>query len=246
MPWLLATSGIAFALIFFLPHHGGLASLVTTAREAGVKASLGALTEPHLAWRVAVDWGLMVIAMMIPLLSMPLAYVRRSSAPGTQLGAIAALLLAYLGSWWLAGMLFVPLLVVLASVTTSTATVVLALALSLAWSASPWAQAARNRCHRTVRIGGLAPGVYLDGAKQGAQTASGCIPACWPWMLVPMLPHHGHLLLMVAVTILLFAERIAPLSSPAWRFPPALESVVGANRILRISRRIRTGPLYGK
>jgi hypothetical protein len=246
MPWLLATSAGAFALVCFLPHHGGLASQVATARDAGVTVAFGALTEPLVAGRAAVDWGLMVVAMMTPLLSMPLSYVWRSSAPGTHLAATAALLLAYWGSWWLAALVFVPLLLVVASVTSSTAAIVLAFALSMTWSASPWAQAARNRCHRTVRIGGLAPGVYLDSAQQGFQTASGCILACWPWMLVPMLPRHGHLLLMAMVTALLFAERIAPLSSPSWRLPPALESIFGADRLLQLSRRIRTGPLYGR
>lgn len=241
MPWLLAVSAVTIALISLLPHRGGLASLVATARHTGVIAAVVSLCEPAIAWRAALDWGLMVIAMMTPLISMPLAYVRRSSAPEAQPGAVAAFLLSYLGCWWGAAAIFVLALLVLASITPSATTLRLAFALSLTWSASPWAQAARNRCHRTVRIGGLPPQVYWDAAGQGVQTASGCILACWPWMLVPMLAHHGHGVLMVAATLYLFAERVAPHSAPSWRVPPALESIFGPGQLVRLSRRARTG-----
>ncbi|MEM7351292.1 MAG: DUF2182 domain-containing protein [Acidobacteriota bacterium] len=241
MPWLLAASAVAFTLVLLLPHHGGLASLVATARHKGVMAALVTLSEPTMVWRTVLDWGLMVIGMMTPLLSMPLAYVRFSCAPEAQTGAGAAFLLAYLGCWWGAAALFVPALLVLASVTLNATTLGLAFALGLTWSASPWAQAARNRCHRTVRIGGLPPQAYRDGARQGLQTVSGCILACWPWMLVPMLSHHGHVILMVVATLYLFAERIAPHSAPSWRTPPALESIFGPDRLVRLSRRVRTG-----
>ncbi|MCR9095065.1 MAG: DUF2182 domain-containing protein [bacterium] len=233
MPWLLAASGGAFVVMAVLPHHGGLGMLCNRAREAGLPGALEAWSHLWAPARVAADWAVMVVAMMTPLVSMPIAYVRNASHPRARGAATAGFLWAYGGLWLLSAILFVPLVVAWSIVLPGVAGGLFALALAATWSASPWAQRARNRCHRTVRIGGLPGTAWSDGLRQGRATASGCIIACWPWMLVPMVVEAPHVASMLVATVYLFAERIAPLSPPAWRIPPGLESIFGSPKFAR-------------
>jgi predicted metal-binding membrane protein len=226
MPWLLAASGLAFVGLALrsragaaggAPHHG--------AHDAGVVAGhLAAI--PGLLPDQLAGWLLMVVAMMLPLVSMPLVRLWHATQPRARAGTTAAFVATYVGSWCVAGFVLLPVAAVLARVDGAGAPIG-ALLIALLWSGSPWSQRARSRCHRAVRIAGRAPKAYLDAMRQGLVTASGCLGVCWPWMLLPMLLIEGHLAAMLAVTAYLFADRIAPLSPPGWRIPPAFETLVG-------------------
>ncbi|VVB48379.1 Putative metal-binding membrane protein (fragment) [Beijerinckiaceae bacterium RH AL1] len=97
--------------------------------------------------------------------------------------------------------------------------------LALLWSASPVAQASRNRCHRLRPIAPFGPNTLRDAVVQGATSGAACVGACWPWMLVPAAAGGAHLAAMVLVTLLLLLERMAPAAPPHWRWPPAVSMV---------------------
>ena len=177
--------------------------------------------------KLALDWGLMVIAMMTPLIAPLLAYVRRSVSGEFRQGAVAAFLLAYWATWCASFVILFPLALGLLTLVGDQVDLPVALAIALVYSASPLAQRARNACHLALRIAPFGARAWLDSAWQGGVTGVRCMAACWPWMLVPITLVTGHTVLMIVVGIYLFAERIAPPARPVWQTPPALETVFG-------------------
>lgn len=225
-PVLFAISAAAFAALLLLPQASAIAAICGRASLESLVWSTGIA----LSWSpglLALEWALMVLAMMTPLVAPQIAHVLRSSVRSRRLAAAATFLAAYLCWWLLAGILLLPLALLLSLMLPSEAGIFAMVVLASLWSASPAAQAARNRCHLAARIRAFGPGAYLDCLRQGTLTAAACIAACWPWMLVPMAVEAGHLAAMLAVMAYLFAERIAPAASPRWRLSPAFETVFG-------------------
>lgn len=225
---LFALGAMAFVVLAAVPQASSVASICG-------RLDFGVLAEPGQLrlllpspLRLAVEWGLMAVAMMAPLVAPQFAYVRRSSPPSRRWSAPAAMVAAYLLVWLLAGVLLLPLAFALSIVLPGQAVaLVAALGLASLWSASPLAQAARNRCHVALRISPFGLRGYLDAARQGAATGAACVAGCWPWMLVPLMVEGVHVAAMLAVAIYLFAERIAPAARPVWRLPPAWETLLG-------------------
>ena len=165
---------------------------------------------------------LMVAAMMTPLVAPIFNHVWRSSLAHRRPDSLAAVALGYGACWMAAGAVLVP---AAATWGRSWSAALATLALSVAWSCSPAAQYARNRCHRVRGISPFGLAADRDSFVQGVMTGAPCVLACWPWMLVPMAVPAGHHAAAVAVTLLLFLERLARPRSPAWRSPPALEAL---------------------
>ena len=177
--------------------------------------------------QLAADWWLMVVAMMTPLTALQVAHVRRSSLSGRRAAAMAAFLGAYWTTWFVTILFLFPLALALSSAVGDKADLPAALLLALIVSASPAAQRARNRCHRTGRIAAFGAWALAGCARQGLTTGASCVAACWPWMLVPTTVQSLHLTPMILVGAYLFADRIAPAAPPAWRLPPAWETLFG-------------------
>lgn len=177
-------------------------------------------------WLVT-DWGLMIVSMMTPLTALQVSHVYRSSPSSCRAAAVAVFLGAYWTLWFTTILFLFPLAVVLQSIAGTTADFPASLMFALIHSASPIAQRARNGCHRTGRVAAFGVRNLSGCANQGLVTGASCIAACWPWMLVPMTVQSLHLTLMVLIGVYLFADRIAPTAPPAWRLPPAWETLFG-------------------
>jgi predicted metal-binding membrane protein len=179
-------------------------------------------------WRLAVDWIVMIVAMMMPLVSPQVAHVWRSSLPARRYPATIVMLAGYLSCWLLAGALILPIVVFLSIILPGQLSALAAVVVFASiWSASPWAQRARNRCHAVSRIRPFGANAYIDSARLGISTGRACVVSCWPWMLAPLVVETGHVLAMAAIAIYLFAERIAPTARPSWNRPPAWETLFG-------------------
>jgi len=226
MPGLLTLAALGLALHLALPRGDGLAAFCGT-------VSLGVLFDPEawraLGWspgRLAFDWAAMVLLMMPPLVSAQVAHVGRSVRRACRPRALLAFALGYGGCWVLAGVLLVPAGLVVSALLPAGFDTAAVLAGALIWSASPPAQAARNRCHRLERVGASGHGAL----RHGVLTGGACMAACWAWMVVPLTVATGHSLTMLAVAFYLFAERLAPAGTLRWRLPPGL-SVLGGLRM---------------
>ena len=188
---------------------------------------------------LATEWGLMLIAMMTPLVSMHVASIAWSSRPTRRGVAVGSFLAAYWATWFAAIVVLVPMGIVLASAVGRVADTPAAIAFAACYSASPVAQRARNLCHRTGPVPAFGLAILMGSGKRGMMVGAYCIAACWPWMLVPMTVEAGHLPAMMLVGVYLFAERLAPPAPSRWRLPPAFTTIFG-----EVSRPIGTQLLH--
>jgi len=169
-----------------------------------------------------IDWLLMVAAMMTPLLVPIINHVWRSSLARRRFDSLLALGLGYGACWAAAGAVLIPAAAALGQGWPTAAAIAAA---SVAWSCSPIAQYARNRCHRVRGIHPFGWAADRDSLAQGAMAGGPCVLACWPWMLVPMSVPVGHAGVTLAVTLFLFLERLGEPRKPAWRVSPALTTL---------------------
>jgi predicted metal-binding membrane protein len=227
LPWLFALSAVAYLALAARPAAGGVASLCGA---FGVMDLWHVVQAAPLLWspgKLAADWALMVIAMMTPLTALQVAHVGGSSLPARRSVSVAAFLSGYWMAWFLAIFALFPLGLLVPAVVGDSVDLLAAVVLALAFSASPAAQRARNRCHRTGRVPAFGATALFACARLGLANGASCVAACWPWMLVPMMAQSHHFLLMLLVGIYLFAERIAPPAQPAWALPPAFDTLFG-------------------
>ncbi len=232
LPWLFALSAVGIAGATLVPETGRLnfSALCGT-------VSLTQIVDPAvlrtLVWSpvaLVLAWLWMVVAMMPPLVAQPVSHVWQSSFPARRVRAVVLFGIGYAATWVIAGMALVPAAIVLMGQLPAGAAVCASMLMAIVWSASPPAQAARNRCHRVRRIGAFGRAADRDCLAQGVATGVACVAVCWPWMIVPMTAGTMHLTAMLAVMLLLFAERLSPGSPVRWRIPPAWDVVVALRR----------------
>ena len=176
---------------------------------------------------LALAWLTMLVAMMTPLIALPLAHVRASSLFARRWRASAGFLLGYFCIWGIAGM---PLLLAAFFLRLVAGSVLvaflLATLLALVWSASPIQQAAQNRAHRQRRIGLFGLAADRDCIMFGAAVGGWCLVSCWTWMLVPFFVPFGHVFAMIAVSGIVLAERLRGPGPVRWRTPVVLLPLV--------------------
>ena len=228
-PWLSLAAAAAFLAVAALPPDSGMVAVCGSIGLVGLPRFFELGMQVLSPGRLALDWGLMAAAMMLPLVALPVDHVRRSVLASLRPVALAAFLASYLACWLAAGLVLVPLGMALSALLPAPVALAAWLLWALVWSATPVVQAARNRGHQARRIAALGRRVPRDCAAYGARVGFNCLQVCWPGMVVPLLAGAAHLPAMVAVCAYLFADRIAPPAKVAWRLPPALETILGSS-----------------
>lgn len=173
-----------------------------------------------------VPWILMVVAMMFPLLNEPLRHVSFSVRRKDRNWGIMGFLIGYTVTWTVAGVLFLltPLFLgMMAGEQTSFVNGLIKasgflLAAILAWL--PIRPILLTKCGQTMPIRIRGRQLYSDSILYGLKMGFACLNMCWAPMVALMLAHHN-LILMYAVTIVLFYERyllphISKLPGYAW------------------------------
>ncbi|MEM7090966.1 MAG: DUF2182 domain-containing protein [Pseudomonadota bacterium] len=237
LPYLLGVSLLVYTVLVFAPVGGQVAAICGQLNLSALWVLLTAVPWTWGLWPLAVDWSLMIVAMMTPLVSVQVARLIWSSRPGRAPFAVGTFLAAYWMTWCAAAVVLIPLAIAITAVLGSGLALWLLGVAALAYSASPLAGHARNLCHRSDPIPAFGPGIVIESARAGFRMGGACCLACWPWMLIPLAVQTGHFLVMVCVGLYLFAERIAAPAPSAWRVPPGLETILGPRRI---SARLRT------
>lgn len=181
----------------------------------------------------AMVWPLMCIAMMSPMIASTMAYCSKSVGDQVQKRTAIAVFTGYHASWILAGVILIPLSIVLARFPAAF-TVLGLVILAIYWSASPIAQHFRNLCHAVRPIRPFGAQAIIDGFVIGARDGMYCVGICWPLMLIPSQIASGHVIAMIGVGILMFADRLAPSRSPGWQWPPVFESLFGARAMRQL------------
>ena len=165
---------------------------------------------------VATGWGLMLVAMMSPLLAEPLLHVRRRSLRARQARSTLIFLVAYLSVWFAAGAI---LLVVAftAQLCLGPTALPAILAIAAIWQVSPAKQVCLNRCHSSPTLSAFGPAGDQDVFGYGFTQALWCVGTCWSLMLVPLLVEGWHVLTMMFGTMWALAERVERPTRPSWR-----------------------------
>jgi predicted metal-binding membrane protein len=185
---------------------------------------IGATGYSALAMPVVASFA-MVLAMMAPLLTVPMTHLWIRSLARRRLRAIALFSLAYAAVWTLAmTLLAVASAGLLALGIGRLAALALALVLAALWQSTPARQGSLNRCHRLPRLGAFGWAADRDCLAYGFTSGLWCVGACWALMLLPMFVERGHFLAMLAVMAFLLIERQMPSRAVRWRMPFAIYS----------------------
>ena len=222
LPWLLAVAAAALVATALLHEPSRLPDLCGAFDPAALAGAATLLVHVWTPGDIVLAWLLMLAAMMPPLLAQPVGHVWLSSFRTRRARSVGLFALGYAAVWLGAGAVLVPLAVLLRIGASEATAGSACIALAFAWSSSPAAQVARNRCHRVRRISASGTAADRDCLAQGVTSGVACAAACWPWMLTPMAVGGLHLPVMAAITLLLFLERLAPPRCPVWQPPPSL------------------------
>lgn len=168
---------------------------------------------------LATDWGLMLIAMMAPTLVPAFYHIRISSFAARQARSTLFFAAGYGAVWMAAGC--VMLAIALGATwwaPQSYLPATVAGAVALVWQASPLKQRCLNRTHSHRPLAAFGVAADWDVFRMGGEHGLWCTGSCWAAMLFPILLPEGHFVAMVAVSILMFCERLDPPKTPSWRW----------------------------
>jgi predicted metal-binding membrane protein len=217
----LCTSAVAWVLL--VAGSGGTAlhahHAAAMPRATPSPAPLGLLLAHHPPAALALDWALMLVAMMAPLLIAPIRHVRDRSFARRRARAIALFVAGYGPIWLAAGAVLLTLALASRLIAPgSSMPLALAAVIALAWQFSPAKQSCLNRCHAHAELAAFPPAADIDALRFGATHGIWCVGSCWALMLLPLLVSRGHLAAMAAVTLWLLAERLESPRPPGWRW----------------------------
>lgn len=154
--------------------------------------------------QLLLSWLVMIVAMMAPLLAVPLAQMR------ARVRLMLAFGLAYIGLWMLVGAVLMA--VAVAMLTLPGKPLLYGVGLAALWQVTPLKRRCLRRCHWHPAV----PILTVRAAfGYGRMIALSCLGSCWALMLVPLLANNAHFMFMALVSALFFLERGLP---PAWRY----------------------------
>jgi predicted metal-binding membrane protein len=175
----------------------------------GIEATLASLN-PGV---VALKWGLMLVAMMAPLLTPMISQVAAKSFVDRRELSVGLFVAAYAGVWVaVACVAFFAILVVQTTLSVSGLALfggMLGVSAAALWQMSEAKRRALNRCHgvRPLRASGAA--ANIDALRFGALHGSRCARSCAPTMFLAMMGAHS-LAFMAVISVVLLAERTTP------------------------------------
>lgn len=165
------------------------------------------------------SWLTMLLAMMPPLLAVPLMHIWRRSLTTRRLRAITLFILGYAIAWIGAGSILGGLAVVLGSIGLVAGVPALAMAviLALLWQTTPIKQISMNRCHVQPPLAAFGPRADTDVLQYGLKYSLWCVGACWALMLLPLVANGLlHWPVMAAVMLASVIERLRTPLPPRW------------------------------
>lgn len=184
---------------------------------------------------LAAGWGLMLVAMMSPVLIQPILHIHVRTFTHRRARSTALFVTGYGAIWMVLGSLLIGIeLAVMLLAPQSYLPATGLLLLTLAWQFSPTKQRCLNRCHAHSELAAFGAAADFDALRFGLTHGTWCAGSCWGLMLFPMLLPRGHIVAMAFVAILIFSERLEQPRPPRWRwrgFGKAVRIVIAQTRI---------------
>jgi predicted metal-binding membrane protein len=208
--WSLAASAAAWVLLVARASSalgsGGAGHAAHQHGAAMVSAGHG------LAWATAsLDWVLMIVAMMVPLVVAPIRTSAARSFWSRRHRAIGGFLLGYLAAWALLGVFANGVVTLLAAGESfpPPAAAALAFAAAAAWQLTVFKDRALRGCHRTMPLAPSGWRADRDCLRYGWSIGCRCLVSCGALMVACVLAGHG-MVAMTAAAAVGAAERYAP------------------------------------
>lgn len=168
---------------------------------------------------LAGQWLLMLVAMMGPMLAMPIRHVLDRSFHRRRRRAVLLFVGGYIAVWMAAGGILLALITELPrSVTDWPALGASLVAVAICWQCSPFKQACLNRGHSHGGLAAFGIPAELETLGSGLVHGVWCVGSCWALMLVPYALGGGaHLAAMAGVAAWLLAEKLERPTPTRWR-----------------------------
>lgn len=217
----LILSAITWVLLVTAP--GGIAVHPHLHAAASSPMPLGASLEMLLAMNppatLAMGWVLMLIAMMAPVLIMPIRHIRQRSFARRRTRFTALFVAGYGVIWLAAGVVVLAIELAIKILAPQSYLPAIALfVVALVWQFSPIKQRCLNGCHASSELSAFGAAADRDALAFGVAHGISCAGSCWSLMLFPMLLPEGHTVAMGAVSFLIFSERLEHPMPPSWRW----------------------------
>ena len=211
--WSILPALAAWLALLRLSGNDGAFALCFAPRSTfldGFAASLAAGFATIDPMRWAVVWGLMIAAMMFPLLVPMVGHVAVRSFAARRDRSIGLFVAGYALTWLAAATLASVALMIahagLSSLGLASSSGLIGCGLAALWQVSSAKGRAVNRCHGTVALRPFGWAADRDAMRFGLLHGSRCVRACLATMVLPLAGGHG-VGAMAVVFVLLLAER---------------------------------------
>jgi predicted metal-binding membrane protein len=241
----LAWIGLAAGSVTGLSH----AMMPHRTPDAAMDMSSADMSTMHMAHSRVIDLpaivavlamsALMVIAMMVPLLTMPIAHIRVRSFARRRWRSTGLFLVAYTTIWTIACAIPAMALWVAGSQGVGhwwlTGVTVVAAAI---WQFSPAKQMWLNRCHSHPALAAFGHAADRSALRFGTRHGIRCVGSCWALMALPFVVGGWHLVAMAIVGAWIAAERLSSPTLPVWaiRIPSGVANAVRAAAMIAAER----------
>lgn len=228
----LAVTGVAWVALIARSGGSDLAGgcCIPASLQDGFSApSLGMLIDRNPPGALALGWGLMLVAMMGPMLAMGIRHVFHRSLARRRVRGVLIFLAGYLGLWMAAGAVVLPVaLVIRLFAPSSFWPAVVGVGVAAVYQFSPWKQKCLNRGHAHPALAAFGRAADFDVLQFGVSHGVWCVGSCGLLMLATELFPAGHLTAMAVATGWLVAEKLNRPTAPQWRFRGVGKAIRGA------------------
>jgi predicted metal-binding membrane protein len=221
--WLIPFGALILAAWMVFASGGSVSSLPAFCSAASwrglpLSASLDLALISYSFGALALGWAAMVVAMMLPLAIAPLWHVRERSFARRRTRSMLLFVAGFIAVWMMAGAVLATAAWLLQWAVPASVAIPLAVAIALVWQVSPAKQWCLNRCHQRPPLAAFGLDADVDAVSFGAAHGAACAGACWALMLPVLLTTQGEVLVMAAVALFTFAERLERPAPLAWRW----------------------------
>jgi len=230
---------LAWVLLLFNPGNIMTVEHCHVSDAGPSAASLQMLLDMNPVSSQLLGWGLMVVAMMLPKLTIPIKYIYASSLKRNRFPSSLLFTFGYMAVWMAIGVVMIAVisglhLLMPGSYIPAVVTVIIA----IIWQFSPVKQRCLNRGHDHWRLAAFGWPAHRDALFFGVMHGVWCVGSGWAIMLFPMLLPAGHNLAMILVTFIMLSEHLEHPRIPRWRidFRAKLFRIVIAQTQIKLKR----------
>lgn len=186
---------------------------------------------------LAAGWVLMLVAMMGPVLIPSILHVWLQSFKYRRARSVGLFIAGYAAIWLAIGVVIVGIELAAALLAQQSHVLVAGAVAALVWQFSPMKQRCLNRGHGHTALAVFGFAADRDALRFGVTHGVWCVGSCWALMLFPMLLSQGHVAAMVAVSFLIFSERLDRPVRPrwGWRLSGKLMRIIFAQTRIRLN-----------